>query len=180
MLFSSAYVHRSTEADNRSWMTGRDEPATFPRVSSLRLISRQFTWVIDVKARRRSNGVTCEDVIDQLSDFFQSSCPKAEFQEASRAFQGQVSAAYHMNRSRMDGVPGGRLGQGLRRCDWLLDHTMFDGIELDVEYVRDRMSLHASRDIPCMFVLNCARRLGMTPEEIRAHDSRETRDEGLT
>ncbi|KAH8110618.1 hypothetical protein DFH11DRAFT_1514099 [Phellopilus nigrolimitatus] len=176
MLFSSAFVHRSNEPAHQSWISGRDAPATFPRLSSLRIISRRFPWFVDVHARNPGIGVTCGDAIDTLAAFFMTQTPGKEYEVCSRADQMRISTAYHHNRSMADNVPGGRLGSGLRRCDWLGEQTMFDGIEADQEYVRERLSLSRSqRDMPCIFVLNCEKRLPMTADELRAEGLRGSR-----
>ncbi|KAI5122375.1 hypothetical protein M0805_004132 [Coniferiporia weirii] len=176
MLYPSSYVHRSNEPENQSWMGGRDAPATFPRLNSLRIISRQFTWFIDVRARNPEVGVTCGDVIDTVSAFLMKTAPQKEFEACSRADQVGIGAAYHHNRSMSSGVPGGALGSGLRRCDFLRESTTFYGIEADQEYVRTRMSLnHSQRDMPCIFVLNCERSLPRTEDELRAEGMRGSR-----
>lgn len=175
MLFQSNYARRSDEDPYVSWMKGRDSPATFPRLSSLRLISRRFTWFIDVKASHPSKGVTCGDIIDTLSTFFYEIVPEREFKAASISHQNSISAAYHHNRSRSDGVPGGRLGQGLRRCDFLLDDSMYGGIEVDMDYVRERMrmgSVKPKRDMTNIFVLKCDKNLPRTADECKAEAAR--------
>lgn len=173
MLFPSSYVHRSNDREEMSWMDGRHSPATFPRVKTLRIISRQFTWFIDVKGRDPETGVTCGDVIDTLAKFFYQQAPQAEFEACSKPEQNRISAAYHNNRSRSRDVPGGTLGQGLRRCDFLGDRTMFGGIMADRDYVRQRLQLGRSqREFPCIFVLTCDVRLPQTVEELRTADAR--------
>lgn len=173
MLFPTSYVHRSNDREDMSWMDGRHSPATFPRVKTLRIISRNFTWFIDVKGRDPDTGVTCGEVIDALFKFFSQHAPQAEFDACSQREQNSISAAYHNNRSRRRDVPGGSLGQGLRRCDFLGEHTMFGGIVADRDYVRQRMQLGRSqRDFPCIFVLRCERREFQTTEELRAADAR--------
>lgn len=173
MLFPTSYVHRSKDREDVSWMNGRQAPATFPRIKSLRIISRYFSWFIDVKSRDPDIGVTCGEVIDTLAKFFQRQAPQAEYNACSKAEQAQIAKAYHTNRSRSRDVPGGSLGQGLRRCDFLGDRTMYGGIEADQEYVRQRLQLGQSkRDFPCIFVLRCEGRFPQTVDELRAADAR--------
>lgn len=174
MLFSSSRTRRSDEPVTQSWMTGRDSGATFPRLSSLRLISRKFPWFIDVKASNPGTGVTCGDVIDTLSEFFHAYTKQADYDSRTRIEQNTVRESYWHNRSsRDDDVPGGRLGKGMRRMDFLAMDTMWGGIEVNERYVKERLALHGNkRDASCIFVLKCERRLPLTVEEARAERAR--------
>jgi hypothetical protein len=71
MLFSIAHCHHSTDPSHRSWSNGRQEPATFPRVTELRMISHAFPWIVNIRATNRAIGVTCGDLIEQLSEHLQ-------------------------------------------------------------------------------------------------------------
>lgn len=177
MLFSPTFVHRSSEPANYSWTSGRDLPATFPRVTSLRIVSRRIPWVAEITARHRRTGVTCGDLIDQLGEFLNAHVEASAFEACPDGAKRRIRQTYYLNRSMADGVPGGRLGEGLRRCDWLGEDTMFDGIETDEEFARERLGMPrrstGDMDLPCVFVLKCIRRLPMTQEERREQDARE-------
>lgn len=175
MLFSSAFARRSSDPSHISFSKGRDEPATFPRVTSIRLLSHTFPWVIDIHAGNPEIGVTCGDVVDQLSNFLLSRIGQGDFDAAPRRTQSKISETYHLNRSRAHGVPGGRMGEGLMRADWLGVETMFEGIEKDADYVRSRLSLQSRKELPCIWVLRCARRTAMTEDEMRELDIRAER-----
>lgn len=176
MLFPSNYVHRSNEPGHLSWSEGRDTPATFPRLTALRLISHQFPWFVDIVARNRNVGVTCGEVIDQLSDFLNTPCSKSEYHAVPAEKRRQIDAAYYNNRGMSHDVPGGRLGQGLKYLDFLREDSEFGGIEVDTSYVRERMSLrNNSRDLSCVFVVHCSKRLGQTQDEVTAHGLRGSR-----
>lgn len=151
MLFSTALCRRSTDPIDRSWSVGRQEPATFPRVSSIRLLSQTIPWLIDIPASNPTIGVTCGDVIEQLSDYLQGRISKKDFDKASRETQEALKATYHHNRSRDEGVPGGRLGEGLKRLDWLGPKTMWGGLEKNDALVREV----CDEVLPCILELKC-------------------------
>lgn len=154
MLFSTAHCHRSTDPTHRSWSNGRQEPATFPRITNLRLVSNVFPWILDVKATSPAVGVTCGDVIEQLSDHLQRRLRKEDYEGATGAKRRAIRDAYHYNRSRNAGVPGGQLGDGLKALDWLGPQTMFGGALVNESLVRDRFNVV----IPCMLELVCIER----------------------
>ena len=164
MLFSTSHCHRSTDPTHRSWSNGRQEPATFPRVTNLRLVSNVFPWLLDIKATNAAIGVTCGDVIEQLSDHLQRRLRKEDYEGASGIKRRAIRDAYHYNRSRNAGVPGGQLGDGLKALDWLGPQTMFGGMLVNESLVQDRFNVV----IPCMLELVCIERplvLDDEPEE---------------
>jgi hypothetical protein len=140
MLFSTAHCHRPTDLTHRSWSNGQQEPATFPRTTNLRLVSNVFPLILDVKATSPAVGVTCGDVIGQLSDHLQRRLRKEDYEGASGAKRRAIRDAYHYNRSRNAGVPGGQLGDGLKALDWLGPQTMFGGALVNESLVRDRFN----------------------------------------
>ena len=65
-----------------------------------------------------------------------------------------------------DEVPGGRLGNGMRRLDFLGYFSMWGGIEVNERYVKERLALRGNkREERCIFVLRCEKRLPLTAEE---------------
>lgn len=174
MLFSASFAHRSDEPQRQSWMGGRDAPATNPRLSSLRIISRRFPWFIDVKAREPTLGVTCGEIIDMVSHFLHERMGEREYKSLPMADQRRISEAYQYNRSMADDVPGGRLGQGLRKCEILGNDTMWGGLVVDQRYVTERMSIggRSKREMTGIFVMECESRLPRTAEERRAEAQR--------
>jgi hypothetical protein len=154
MLFSSGDCHLSSDAIHRSWSAGRDEPATFPRVTTIRIISTGFPWEVPVTASRPSAGVTCGDLIDQLCGFLHVRLRKDDYATAGADHQRMLKNIYHYNRSRADGVPGGRLGEGLKRIDWLNTATMFGGAR-----VNDRFAVQTDGlALPCTLEVLCVER----------------------
>jgi len=172
MLFSTAHCHRSTDPYHRSWSNGRQEPATFPRVTELRLISHAFPWIINVRATNRAIGVTCGDLIEQLSDYLQRRLRKEDYEGAPPLRRRAVRDAYHHNRSRSMGVPGGQLGDGLKALDWLGTQTMFGGIQQNEQLLLERFNVV----MPCVLELLCVERpLVGDDEEDRPQARRRTR-----
>ncbi|CAK5279175.1 unnamed protein product [Mycena citricolor] len=168
MLFASGQCQRSDDPPHMSWAKDRGQPATFPRVTSLRLISETFPWPINISARNREIGVTCGDVIDQMARDMSSMIPQAEYEKAaSRAKQTQINNAYRHNRSRAIGVPGGQLNQGLLHLDWLCEFTMYGGIRDNERLVKQI----CGEVMPCTFELVCVRRYQMTAEEHRNQEA---------
>lgn len=154
MLFSTAHCHRSTDPSHRSWSNGRQEPATFPRVTELRLVSRVFPSTVDIRATNRAIGITCGDLIEQLSDYLQRRLRKEDYESAPPARRRAIRDAYHHNRSRTMGVPGGQLGDGLKALDWLGTQTMFGGIQQNEQYLLERFNVV----MPCVLELICVER----------------------
>ena len=173
MLFSSQNCRRSTD-QHRSWMEGRDEPATHPRVTSIRVVIKGLPWVITIRAENRSVGVTCGNVIDQISDNLSRPVPKEGMPPAGSLAYRAIIKSYHYNRAPNDGVPGGRMGAGVLRKDWLLHKTSFAGLEdngLEVERVC------GSRHMPCTFELVCETPDGRADAEIERNRAQEALEE---
>ncbi|KAJ7253312.1 hypothetical protein B0H12DRAFT_1116559 [Mycena haematopus] len=163
MLFPSNQCQRSDESVHMSWSNGRQEPATFPRVSLIQLVSDAFPFVIKIPARNRDIGVTCGELIDLVSRDMYQLTSQAEYEALPSNKRRMVSEAYRHNRSRANGVPGGQLHQGMLRLDWLGQDTMYGGIRDNERLVR-----RVCGDVlPCTFELVCVRRYPMTAEELR-------------
>ncbi|KAG6879899.1 hypothetical protein C0992_009890 [Termitomyces sp. T32_za158] len=151
MLFRSNDCYLSTDGPHVSWYKGRDEPATFPRVTRLTIVSETFPWTIPIESSNPAIGVTCGEVIDQLSANLSHLTSKQDFEALDRERQTVVAQVYRKNRSRNPGVPGGMLGEGLRRLDYLGKDIMFGGIYRDDQVV---FRLLGTRP-PCHYVLKC-------------------------
>ncbi|KAJ7700848.1 hypothetical protein B0H17DRAFT_1046812 [Mycena rosella] len=163
MLFPSNQCQRSDDPVHLSWAKGRGEPATFPRITFIRLVSEAFPWVINITASNRAIGVTCGDLIDYVSRDMYNLTSQAEFEALQSAKKRSTTEAYRHNRSRANGVPGGQLNPGMLRLDWLGLDTMFGGVREN-----DRLVRRVCGDVlPCTFELVCVRRYPMTAEEIR-------------
>lgn len=88
---------------------------------------------------------------------------KAEFEALSDAMKRSISIAYRHNRSTAHDVPGGRLGDGIRRLDWLGQDSMFAGVLVNDDLVKDL----CGDVLPCTFELRCIHRYPLTAAEIR-------------
>ncbi|SRR5258707_767478 len=137
LLWPPSMIHLSTEHPSRSWMSGRSDPATFPRLSHVRLISPHFPWMIDVK---NNAGVTCGDVAQRISSFILQRVDKSEWDPLSQEDKAEIGNSYNWNRSTARGAPGGAyLPKGLTRVDFLGKRTRFAGIVRDDRFVKDRL-----------------------------------------
>jgi hypothetical protein len=151
MLFPSRACRRSDDPPNRSWMDGREEPATFPRVSELRLFNQTLPWEVKIIATNMDHGVTCADVIEGLDNYLHRSTGRNEFYNQSTSRQREISQSYHTNRSTEEGVPGGALGRATLRLDWLCDRPMFGGIVKNEAYCKEMYG----GDVPNLFEWKC-------------------------
>ena len=152
MLFPTSTVQSSTDPSHISWSKGRDAPATFPRISSLRLVSDTIPWVLNVEAKDIGIGVTCGEVIDSIGQQLLKCIDEHDYERLTLSLRQEVDNAYRRNRSREPGVPGDQLGQEMKRLDFLKQDTMFAGIE-----VNDRVVKRVCGDFfPCVFVLKCS------------------------
>jgi len=162
MLFPPNNCQRSTDPAYISWSNGRKEPATFPRVTSIRLVSEQFPWITEIAARDRNIGVTCEEVIDYASRSLCRFTGAHHYETLSNEKRRTIVEAYWYNRSRATGVPGGALGEGMRRLDFLERRTMFGGLRSN-----DRLVKAACEIVfPCTFEMVCLQRYPMEETEV--------------
>jgi hypothetical protein len=123
-------------------------------VIELRLISRAFPWILHIRATNRAIGVTCGDLIDQLSEHLQCLMRKGDYEAMSAPERRALRDTYHHNRSRSAGVPGGLLGDGLKALDWLGTQTMFGGLQLNEQLLLERFDAV----MPWMLELLCVDR----------------------
>ena len=138
ILFSLSTASLFKDKQEISWVDGRDEPAVLPRLETLTLISEHFPWMIHVKASDVDVGVTCADVMEALYKDLHKSFSRDEVNRWSKGRLDKISAVYHYNRQAKEGVPGGALGKGFRRVDYLSEYTIFDGIQYDEAMARER------------------------------------------
>lgn len=162
MLFQSNMCQLSSDDAHISWAKGRDAPATFPRITSMRLVCARIPFTIEINAVNPELGVTCGDVIDQISVDLHRFSGGKEFEVMPRTQQKKLGEAYQRNRSREHGVPGGSLGQGMRRLDWLCENCIFGGIQKHDRLVKQICGVM----FPCTFELLCTQRWVQTAREI--------------
>lgn len=157
MLYPTSYASPSSSLSAELWTERLREPATFPRLSSLHVISRGFPWSIPIHAAPDAAHVTCFDVIEQIHKFLYRFIPKLDTELASREHLQAIRAAFRVNRTPPDGLPGRLLNEelfnGPKRVEWLCECTAFMGIDRDIAYIQHRVSAA----VPGLFVLLCGR-----------------------
>jgi hypothetical protein len=170
MLFHTSDCYRTTES-RRSWVKGRKAPATHPRLTHIRIISRSFPWMINVRAQNPKIGVTCGEVLDAISTYMYGDVAKKEYESMSVAKKRQVWDSYQHNRSTDRNVPGGRLGESLKRLDWLGPASNFGGLTINMDFVKE----HCGDMLPSTFELKCLSNYQLTQEELREQQRRSAR-----
>ncbi|KAI5993284.1 hypothetical protein EDD15DRAFT_2167395 [Pisolithus albus] len=155
--------HPSHRTDSlRFWMKQHEAPATFPRLTYVRIISRSFPWMIQIDARDLTTGVTCGEILDGISEYLYNDVTKDESQNVSETLEHRIFSSYEHNRSTDPDVPGGVLGVALKRLDWLGNDTMFGGLVLT-----DKFTMEDRGDIPpATFELKCLPNRPPTPQEL--------------
>ena len=112
----------------RSWFEERIEPATFPPITHLYVVSTAFPWAIFVTASSLELGVSCGDLIGALSGVLQSHLHPTLWGEKGDPQRQALKHAYHKNRSNEAGNSGPRLGEGMRFADILGSSVSFSGL----------------------------------------------------
>ncbi|KAH6919184.1 hypothetical protein BKA70DRAFT_1249503 [Coprinopsis sp. MPI-PUGE-AT-0042] len=167
MLFASNSAYLSSDPPTKS--------CHFPRVTELSLASSlmTFPWLIRIKADDPALGVTCGEVIRALSKELQKNTTQSDWKwlqhfPNGQDLQGKVGQSWKHNRSTSMGVPGGELGQGMRRLDFLQDWCWWDGIELVdthdpegrelMKRVLSTSNVPGGKGLPCVFVFRSEQR----------------------
>ena len=167
MLFHTSNCYRTTESQ-RSWVKGRNAPATHPRMTHVRIISRAFPWMIQVRAHNPKLGVTCGEVLDAVSTYMYGDVAKKEYENLPSGRKRQIWESYRFNRSTDSNAPGGRLREGLKRLDWLGSSSRFGGLVTNDTFVKE----HCGDVLPCTFELKCLPAYPLTAEEVREQQHR--------
>ena len=167
MLFHTSNCYRTTESQ-RSWVKGRNAPATHPRITHIQIISRAFPWMIQVRAHNPKLGVTCGEVLDAVSTYMYGDVAKKEYENLPSGRKRQIWESYRFNRSTDSNAPGGRLREGLKRLDWLGSSSRFGGLVTNDTFVKE----HCGDVLPCTFELKCLPAYPLTAEEVREQQHR--------
>lgn len=168
MLFHTSNCYRTTES-RRSWIKGRKAPATHPRLTYVRVISRTFPWMIHIRAQDKSIGVTCGEILDGLAAYLHGDVAKKEWESVNRSKRRTIWSAYQHNRSTDPNVPGGGLGEPLKRLDWLGHETRFGGLVANEQFVAE----HCGDVLPATFELKCTRSYPLTQQELEEQRARQ-------
>ncbi|ESK85814.1 hypothetical protein Moror_2399 [Moniliophthora roreri MCA 2997] len=159
MLHYSNTAQRTSDPGHVSWSRGREEPATWPRVTSLLLIPTlsSLSSIPTVYARKPDIGVTCGDVIDTISAALYTSTSGSTFNSCQHsALKKAAATAYRRNRSTFTGMPGGRLGDGMKKLDWLGEDYTFGGVQVNPSAVKVGCGFgNENGGMPCTFELVC-------------------------
>ena len=191
ILFSSGTARLSTDPPHKSWSAGRTAPATFPRVTTLMVITtvNTYQWCFEIHAKDPKIGITCGELADGLANDLHKLAGKRPYESLSRDQRHAVGEAYRHNRSRLPGVPGGTLGEGMRRLDYLREYVWWNGLEVvDPETSNDHNNLMArwldqnpgqgrlATKMPCLLVLRLDTWQSRSQQEVNEWDqSRERR-----
>ena len=167
MLFHTGNCYRTTES-HRSWVRGRNAPATHPRVTYVRIISRAFPWMIHARAHNPKLGVTCGEVLDAISTFMYGNVAKKEYEHLPSGRKWQIREGYRFNRSTDHNAPGGCLGESLKRLDWLGATSRFGGLVTNDTFVME----HCGDVLPCIFELKCLPSYPLTAQEVHEQQQR--------
>ncbi|KAK0492086.1 hypothetical protein EDD18DRAFT_1029721, partial [Armillaria luteobubalina] len=168
MLHSPNTCQSSKDAGNVSWSSGRGEPATFPRVTSIVLYIERQLASIQINAANKDVGVTCGDVIDSIAHFMRRIVTKDEVDSFSPADKKMCVTAYRQHRSTAPGMPGGALPREMIRMDLLGPYSVFGGIQQSDDLIQKR----CNSDFPCAFELVCIQ-MPMTPNEAKDLQARQ-------
>ncbi|KAI6046682.1 hypothetical protein EDC04DRAFT_2557507 [Pisolithus marmoratus] len=168
MLFHTSNCYRMPDS-RRSWMKGRKEPATHPRLTYVRIVSRSFPWMIQIPARDKTVGVTCGEILDGISAYLYGDVAKREYENVSGRLKRKIYSAYIHNRSTDPSVPGGSLGEALKRLDWIGNDTRFGGLVVNDEFIRE----HCGDVLPATFELKCLPSYPLTQQELHEQQLRQ-------
>ena len=153
MLYPAIECQRSSDPAQHPWSRGRHAPATWPRVTSLWLVSRGIPGPLEVNAADKELGVTCGDVISEFSKYYMTGGLTQQQHGAAPTERQRVlhHTCYH-NRSTGDGA---RQGLG--------PDTLFGGCET-TDWLADML---CGRPFPCVFELKMMREHSMTERELK-------------
>jgi hypothetical protein len=124
--------HSSTITRNKHFLPGRAlfEPATTPPLPFLSISSIHLPWIIDVYA---SNGsyVTLGDLFNSIYRSLRTNITTTEFNFfPRRRDQIRATRAYEQRYRRFRNTFGNDIEKrcGMKRIDFLMNHTLFNGI----------------------------------------------------
>ncbi|KAK0188522.1 hypothetical protein F5146DRAFT_1225290 [Armillaria mellea] len=134
MIFPPSTAERVRENVRESFDSFRLEPATFPRVSILHIVSRRLPWVFNVTPDDDAVGVTVGDVLSDLAlrlslhagevDLRSITIEHRQALIASKEARAQILQSEHK--------------VGIQVVDWMVGHTHFTGFNHDIEYLEGR------------------------------------------
>ena len=90
MTFPASRIRRSDEGKSAKWTRGRNEPATFPQLPGMLLVSESIPWRIQVEARNTELGVTCGEILECISQELSRLATKEEYATLSAENQREL------------------------------------------------------------------------------------------
>ncbi|KAF9017308.1 hypothetical protein BDZ89DRAFT_1074860 [Hymenopellis radicata] len=105
------------------------QPATAPRIPRLSIISRSFSWSMQVNARIAPAGVTVYDVLDTICRILQMVLADRDLRNTNASHRSAIISAAEARASQSIGPPG------IRVFDWLTKATQFGGLVHDPDHV---------------------------------------------
>lgn len=124
--------------------------------------------MILARAQNPKLGVTCGEVLDAVSAYMYGDVAKKEYENLPAGRKRLIWDSYKFNRSTDSNAPGGRLGEGLKRLDWLGSSSRFGGLVSNDTFVKE----HCGDVLPCAFELKCLPSYPLTAEELREQQRR--------
>ena len=184
MLSPPTECRHSSDPAHLSWTKQRCAPATWPRVTSLWLISRGCPGPIEVSAANKELGVLCEDVINAISKYLAGYLTTQQCKAAPKNNQDVLSETWYHNRElRVPDTPSSGSLPQYHRFDWMGTDTMYDGCET-VDWIAEVL---CGRPFPCVFELRTKqRKKPLTAEELTQqkqrmkHGERQAKERQLT
>ncbi|TDL21427.1 hypothetical protein BD410DRAFT_789870 [Rickenella mellea] len=113
----------------------RDLRATGRPTRHMRIVAKEIPWVIDVRPRHGVEYVSCGDVWNALYNGLQVPLKDSEWGLAGGAVRNRrdlIEEAAERRFERMDDVE-------LQRVDWLVEKTIFQGLQRDVDLWKRRL-----------------------------------------
>lgn len=157
LLYPNSYARPSISLSPKAWADRLNEPATFPRLSNICVISPCFPWMIEIRSDAQDVALTCHDVIEQLHRFLYKFLSNTDMDTALPTHQHAMWESFDASRDPPDELPGRLLispiFNGLRRVEWLCGTTEFSGLDANSEYIRERFDIV----LPGTFVLYCSK-----------------------
>ncbi|KAK0226519.1 hypothetical protein IW262DRAFT_1480592 [Armillaria fumosa] len=123
----------------------RYEPASFPRLTILNVISPSFPWIINLRSGDSNVGVTVGDVLLGIFFYLQVALKSVELDRISPQYRASITETSIARKQLIQ-----EESFGLQLIDWMLGRTQFSGLERDTTYITERHMLSS----PDLYVLH--------------------------
>ncbi|KAK0454358.1 hypothetical protein EV421DRAFT_412745 [Armillaria borealis] len=133
MIFDPSTAKRVHDGVEEPFESFRHEPACFPRMTILNVISPSFPWILDLRSSDPNTGVTVGDVLSEIFLYLEVGLSSVELDRVPSQYRTAIAEAY---RTRIGLVPEESFGFQL--LDWLVGNTQFMGLSRDIDYIQER------------------------------------------